>query len=203
MRHSDSGFSFILDMKLIIGLGNPGKRYSNTRHNIGFEVTGKIAEKLNLSLKEGKGEYIIGEICYRGNDILLSKPVTYMNNSGIAVRELIDEYDVSTEDLLVICDDLNLPLGRIRFRRRGGNGGNKGLESIIYHIQTIEFSRLRIGIKNESQDNDYVYFVLSKFDNNEVEKVKNIVDVSAEASLFWAGSGIDAAMNRFNSIKIE
>ena len=190
-------------MKLIVGLGNPGRRYINTKHNIGFEVIDKIAEKLNLSLREGKGEYFIGEICYKGDEILLSKPTTFMNNSGIAVKELIERFDVSIENLLVICDDLNLPLGRIRFRRRGRHGGNKGLESIIYHIQAIDFSRLRIGIQNEKLNNDYIDFVLSKFEKDEFERVKNIIDISAEGSLFWAESGIDEAMNKFNSFIIE
>ena len=190
-------------MKLIVGLGNPGRRYKNTRHNVGFEVLDGIAEKLRVLLKEGKGEYFIGEGIYKDNKILLAKPVTYMNNSGIAVRELIERYNVSLEDTLIVCDDLSLPLGRIRFRRSGGHGGNKGLESIIYHIQSIDFPRLRVGIRNDEAGEDYVSFVLSKFNKDELERIKNVINVSAEGSLFWVENGIEEAMNRYNGLLIE
>ncbi len=190
-------------MKLIVGLGNPSNLYKDTRHNLGFKVLDKISEKLRSSFKAGKGEYLIGEIRYKKNDILLVKPLTYMNNSGIAVEDVLDRYDILAEDCLVICDDLNFPLGKIKFRRRGGDGGNKGLESIIYHLETIEFPRLRIGIKNEKLGDDYSSFVLSKFERDEEKKINEIIDLSTEASIFWADYGIDEVMNKYNHITIE
>jgi len=190
-------------MKLIVGLGNKGRKYKNTRHNIGFEVVDKISEELKVSFKEGKGEYLIAKGYYGENDVLLLKPHTYMNNSGIAVVDAINRYKISYEDLLVLCDDLNVPLGKIRFRRKGQDGGNKGLQSIIYHIESVDFPRLRIGIKNENLTDDYEYFVLSEFAKDEVKKAGQIIDVSAEASLYWVEFGIDKTMNKFNNIVVE
>lgn len=190
-------------MKLIVGLGNKGRKYKNTRHNVGFEIVEKISEELKISFKKGKGEYLIAEGYYRENGVLLMKPLTYMNNSGIAVVDAINRYKITYEDLLVLCDDLNLPLGKIRFRRKGYDGGNKGLQSIIYHIESIDFPRLRIGIKNENLTDDYEYFVLSGFTKDEVKKAGEIIDVSAGASLYWVEFGIDKSMNRFNNILIE
>ena len=190
-------------MKLIAGLGNPDLQYKNTRHNVGFRVVDKTREKLRSSFKAGKGEYLIGEASYKETGILLVKPLTYMNNSGIAVKDVIERYNVSVEDVLVICDDLNLQFGRIRFRRKGGDGGNKGLESIIYHLESVDFSRLRVGVRSDNMNDDLSLFVLSKFSRDEKDKVKDIINISAEGAIFWAEAGIDEAMNKYNNILIE
>ncbi|MFC1562625.1 aminoacyl-tRNA hydrolase, partial [candidate division KSB1 bacterium] len=167
-------------MKLIIGLGNPEERYKFTKHNIGFVVLDRISEKLKSSFKVGKGDYLIAEVDCERDKVLLIKPLTYMNNSGVAVKDAVDRYDVLIEDLLVICDDLNLSLGKIRFRRGGGDGGNNGLASIIYHLETIEFSRLRIGIKDGELGDDFSRFVLSKFKKGKENIVKDIIDFAAD-----------------------
>ncbi len=190
-------------MKLIIGLGNPEGRFKNTRHNIGFEVIDKISEKLNSSFNAGKGEYLIGEVSYKGNDILMVKPLTYMNNSGIAAKDVINRYKISADDLLVICDDVNLRFGKIRFRRKGGDSGNKGLESVIYHLESVDFSRLRIGVGKENMDDDLSHFVLSKFSKKEEDELKDIIELSAEGAIFWTEYGINEAMNKFNNYTIE
>ncbi len=190
-------------MKLIVGLGNPGRKYTNTRHNIGFKTVDKIADIIYLSLKKSKEDYLIGQRSYKGNRIILLKPLTYMNDSGIAVNEIINKYNILYEDLLVICDDLNIILGTIRFRNKSTSGGNKGLESIINKINTIDFSRLRIGIKNESKFDDAADFVLSKFDKSDSKRVNEIINVAAEAALYWFESDIDKAMNEYNGIIID
>ena len=190
-------------MKLIVGLGNPGKSYNNTRHNIGFNVIDGLSRRLRISLKESTGDYLLGKGQYKKDGILLVKPLTYMNNSGKAVFDAADRFDISFSDLLVVCDDLNLPLGIIRFRCKGGDGGNNGLESIIYHLQTTGFSRLRIGIGKEPMEDDYVDFVLSKFEDNEEETVRDIIDIAVLGAVFWLERGIDEAMNLYNNRVIE
>ena len=133
-------------MKLIVGLGNPGKQYDKTRHNIGFDVIEKIAEKLNIKLDQAKfkGIYGIGHV--EGEKVYLLKPLTYMNLSGESICALMDYFQIDIEDLLVIYDDLDLPVGRIRLRQRGSAGGHNGIKSTIAHVGTQEFNRIRVGI---------------------------------------------------------
>ncbi|RKY85610.1 aminoacyl-tRNA hydrolase [candidate division KSB1 bacterium] len=184
-------------MHLIVGLGNPGKKYALTRHNLGFMVIDRLCEELNISLLAGKGSYFIGKGIFNTKKILLAKPTTYMNNSGFAVKDLINTYNVNLNCLLVIVDDLNLNLGSIRIRRKGSDGGNKGLKSIIEQLQTEEFPRLRLGIKNNHIEDNF-QFVLSEFLESEKALVKKMIVNAVQAILTWLEEGIESAMNKFN-----
>ena len=148
---------------IIVGLGNIGKEYECTHHNIGFMVLDEVAKANNLEFKlEKKHQAFVAEYIYKGEKHLLVKPTTYMNNSGISVRSIIDYYKKTNEDVLIIYDDLDLPLGQIRIRKNGSAGGHNGIKSIIAHLNTQEFSRVRIGIKKE-KEMDTINYVLSKF----------------------------------------
>ncbi|MBI5020891.1 MAG: aminoacyl-tRNA hydrolase [Ignavibacteriales bacterium] len=171
-------------MFIIVGLGNYGSEYENTRHNIGFEVIDSIAEYLHLTFKRAKSRYLTTHTSIAGRDIRLVKPLTYMNNSGLAVQEVLHKYEASIEDLLIIVDDFYLPLGRIRFRKRGSDGGHNGLASIIYTLGTEQFSRLRCGIGSESmpkQNEPKSDFVLSTFSDFEKDKTKQMILAARDA----------------------
>lgn len=178
--------------KLIAGLGNPGKEYKNTRHNVGFMLMEKMAEKFKLYFSPGKGDYLETE----KNDVFLIKPLTFMNNSGIALLQFLQKHpDIGFENILVAYDDMDLPFGFIRIKKNGSSGGHKGIESIIYHLQTKDFCRLRIGI---GKSNDGVEWVLSDFSEDEMKKLPEIFDRSVEAIITWIEYGTEQAMNRFN-----
>ena len=189
----------------IVGLGNPGSEYAETRHNIGFAVVDALAEKLDIEFRAGRGEYLIGSARYRGKNLSIVKPLTYVNNSGIAVREIVDDYGMDLSELLVVSDDLHLPLGTIRLRLKGSDGGHNGLYSIIYHLSTDQFPRLRCGIgsdampKNSKERKD---FVLSSFEEEESGHVRTMIDEALDAALTSAVEGIQTAMNRCNTRKV-
>ncbi|MEN3039119.1 MAG: aminoacyl-tRNA hydrolase [Candidatus Kryptonium sp.] len=185
-------------MIAIFGLGNPGVEYEMTRHNVGFMVVDEIAKRVDVNFKSGKGDYLISSAKYKGNEFLLVKPLTYMNNSGVAVRDVVERFQIGLKDVLVICDDLNLPLGVIRIRQKGSDGGHNGLYSIIYHLKTAEFPRLRCGIGNPEKMKNMVDFVLSKFDEDEIEKLNEMIKQAVEATFCFISDGILTAMNRFN-----
>lgn len=185
-------------MIAIFGLGNPGREYEMTRHNVGFMVVDALAEKIGVDFKPGAGDYLIGSGRRAGKEILLVKPLTYMNNSGVAVKDVVEKYKIDLRDILVICDDLNLPLGVIRIRQKGSDGGHNGLYSIIYHLKTMEFPRLRCGIGNPEKMKNMVDFVLSKFDEDEIEILKEMIARAVDATLCFISDGISVAMNRFN-----
>lgn len=188
-------------MNTIIGLGNPGSDYDGTRHNVGFMVVDALCETLQTEFEAGKGDYLIAVSRYRGKGITLVKPLTYMNNSGLALVDLLEHYSLSVKDFLVVCDDFNLPLGRIRFRPKGTDGGHNGLYSIIYHLQTEDFPRLRCGIGrliSPGEVFDATKFVLSVFDRDERSAVRKMVTKSSEAVLCFATEGLTAAMDRWN-----
>jgi PTH1 family peptidyl-tRNA hydrolase len=185
-------------MIAIFGLGNPGREYEMTRHNVGFMVVDALAEKLNYDFKPGKGDYLIAPGKYKGKEILIVKPLTYMNNSGIAVKDVVERFEIDLRDILVVCDDLNLPLGMIRIRPKGSDGGHNGLYSIIYHLKTIEFPRLRCGIGNPEKMKNMVDFVLSKFDDDEVEVLREMISNAVDATLCFVSDGVLSAMNKFN-----
>lgn len=159
-------------MRIIFGIGNPGIRYEYTRHNAGFLLLDYFASKKSISFIESSGEYIeatgsIGEEKYS-----LIKPVTYVNNSGLAAKQVIERYEVASEDLLVVCDDTNLDDYVIRVRLSGGDGGHNGLNSIIYHLMTEKFPRIRIGIGNSPSTENLADYVLSEFSKNELEEYR-------------------------------
>ena len=173
-------------MRAIIGLGNPGNEYENTRHNIGFAVIDAVASKMDIILSEGKGEYLMGSKKIGNNNITLVKPLTYMNNSGIAVKEIIDYFHLDLWQILVVVDDFNLPLGTTRIRLRGSAGGHNGLYSIIYHLGSEDFPRLRCGIADESMPkykSARADFVLSSFDRSENKIVQQMIEKARDIVL--------------------
>jgi PTH1 family peptidyl-tRNA hydrolase len=181
---------------VVFGLGNPGDRYQGTRHNVGKEVAGSIAGRLGLKLVPGRGDF------YRAHDperdVHLIIPTTYVNESGRAARQAIYSLGAHPEDLLAVCDDFNLPLGSLRIRKRGSDGGHNGLASIIYHLDTRDFPRLRMGVGPLPEGTDWADFVLSGFAGAETEEVLKMKEEAAGAVLDIAGSGLDAAMNTYN-----
>lgn len=185
-------------MMAIFGLGNPGWEYERTRHNLGFMVVDKLAEKLNVNFKPGKGEYILAETKFKDKEIIIVKPLTYMNNSGTAVKDVVERYGVDLKNILVVCDDFNLPLGVIRIRPGGSDGGHKGLRSVIYHLESENFPRLRCGIGTSERIENAVEFVLSNFTEDEFKIVSQMVDTAVDAILCFVSDGIQTAMNRFN-----
>ncbi len=157
-------------MKLIVGLGNIGKEYENTRHNMGFMLIDRYLEYRNITDKfKEKFNAMYVETTINNEKVIFIKPTTYMNNSGIAVRAFVDFYKLSSEDILVISDDLDLDLGKFRLRRNGSSGGHNGLKSIISHLGTDDFKRLRIGISNDKDD--VINYVLSKFSKKELNEI--------------------------------
>lgn len=183
---------------LIVGLGNPGQRYQKTRHNLGFLALDRLADKIGCSFKTDKREAELAITKWQHQPLLLAKPQTYMNLSGRAVAALVAYYHIDLHRLLVVSDDNDLKLGRIRLKPRGRAGGHKGLQSIIEHLASPEFSRLRIGIGCEEQPNELVDFVLTKFSKSEWPVVEATLDQAVQAILCFIENGIETAMNQFN-----
>jgi PTH1 family peptidyl-tRNA hydrolase len=186
----------------LIGLGNPGSEYDGSRHNLGFRIIDAIREFFDVQLAGGRGDYRIGTVRVQGQRVLLIKPLTYMNNSGNAVVDVIEYYKMDPGDLLVICDDFQLPLGMLRFRAKGSDGGHNGLRSIIYHLQSEEFPRLRCGISSESmpkRKSEMAQFVLSEFQKSEKSVVDEMVNRARDAALTFVSEGLTAAMNKFHT----
>lgn len=184
--------------KLIVGLGNPGSKYEGTRHNVGFEIIDELASNPSTSSFARKFEGLLGETEIGFHKILLLKPETFMNLSGRSVRQAIQFYKLEPTDLLVVCDDLSLPLGKLRLRPGGSDGGQKGLRDIIAQLGTSDFARLRIGIGERGQL-DAADFVLSRFRPTEKPIINDARILATQAIAVWADQGIDAAMNRFNA----
>ena len=159
-------------MKLVIGIGNPGNQYQKTRHNIGFRILEEYCVKNNLEFKPSKSDYWFVESEISAFHFFLIKPATYVNNSGLVVKEIMEEYELETSDVLVICDDTNLPLGELRPRKSGSDGGHNGLKSIIYHLVSEDFMRLRIGVGNPQVNYDLAQYVLEDFSSEELKKIE-------------------------------
>lgn len=185
---------------MIVGLGNPGREYEATRHNMGFMVVDLLASRARKTFLPGKGEYYFAKLRHSGEDITLMKPTTFMNNSGIAVRDAVERFDVDITDLLIVYDDFNIPLGKLRMRKGGSDGGHNGIYSVIYHLNDDGFPRLRCGVGTGEvvPGRDMAGFVLSEFDESELGEVRGMTENAAEAALTFVRSGIQAAMNKFN-----
>jgi peptidyl-tRNA hydrolase, PTH1 family len=193
-------------MHLIIGLGNPGSRYADTRHNLGFLVVDEIAKHCKVDFKPAKGEYWLANCSLNDTDVAVLKPVTYMNDSGVAVREFLEQCEVPLENLIVICDDFRLPLGTIRIRNNGSDGGHNGLSSIIYHLQSHQLPRLRCGIASANMPVDKTMmkdFVLENFHPSEIAAVNQMILRARDACLVYLKDGIEQAMNQFNANLLE
>ena len=183
-------------MKLIVGLGNPGAKYRGTRHNIGFAVLDALAARWQVSFESAPVDALIAKV--RGADeVLLAKPLTFMNASGEAVGALLRYYKIEIADLLVVVDDVQLPLGKIRARVRGSAGGHNGLKSIVAHVGDA-FSRLRIGVGRGDPRRDLADHVLTRFDADEAAEVERVTARAADAASMFVTSGIGAVMNGFN-----
>jgi len=187
-------------LKLITGLGNPGRDYELTRHNIGFIVLDYVAYKLNLKFTPGKGQWYETYGNIEDTEFYLIKPTTYMNNSGIAVEEFLTNNEISPNNLLVVYDDFQLPLGTIRLRTKGSDGGHNGISSVIYHLNTMDFPRMRIGIGKEETiiKDEYIDFVLTQFDKDEKEKIKTLLPNYYNCILSYINEDIMETMNKFN-----
>lgn len=186
-------------MKVIVGLGNPGFQYKKTRHNIGFMVIDELSNKLSTKVKQKKFNSLIGQCTFRNEKLVLVKPQTYMNESGIAVRPLLDYYKLPAEDLVVIYDDLDLPTGKIRLRQKGGSGGHNGIKSLISHLGTKDFNRIRVGIDRPPQENIVIDYVLKPFSKNEKEIISDACDRASDACLKWAQVPFPQVMNEYNN----
>lgn len=187
---------------LILGLGNPGRRYEATRHNFGFFVVDALAAEAGTGWQDGPGSTLLGPVLIGEAKGYLAKPMTFMNRSGIAASALLDRLEGPPMDrLLVVADDLDLSLGSLRFRRGGGNGGHNGLRSLIEELGTREFPRLRLGIGRPPRDTreDVIDYVLEPFDAEEGVRVKEVVDRAMDGVRSFVKDGIDVAMNRFNA----
>lgn len=196
-------------MKLIVGLGNPGGQYTDTRHNIGYMVVDKLAREIGRGAlvwqQDTKRQALVAKV----GDVVIVKPITFMNNSGIAVSSLAGFYKIAPDDVWVIHDDIDLPLGKIRIRKGGGTAGHNGIESILKHLGTDVFLRFRLGIGRGKEDikkssdqhlrhRVIIDFVLSRFTRSEAGSLKHLVKHGQEAVRIALTDGIDKAMNRFN-----
>ncbi len=186
-------------MYIIVGLGNPGREYDNTRHNIGFDVIDELADKENISVMEKKHKAIIGKGVVAGQKVILAKPTTFMNLSGESVRELVDYYKVDeTEELIIISDDISLDVGRLRVRKKGSAGGHNGLKSIISHVGHDNFVRVKMGVGEKPKGWDLADYVLGRFSGPERETMNDAAKRAADAIRTIIAEGPDAAMNKFN-----
>jgi peptidyl-tRNA hydrolase, PTH1 family len=190
-------------MKLIVGLGNPGRKYERTRHNVGFVVVGRLVSRFGdgRSRRAFQGEVFDAEIKGEAASerVLLLCPHTLMNASGRSVREAVDFYRIELSNLLVISDDLNLPLGKLRIRAKGSFGGQKGLSDIIRHLGTDAFARLRVGIGSPPEGFDSADYVLSRFIAEEIPMIDEAVVRAADAAADWVKRGIEYCMNQYNT----
>jgi len=181
-------------MKIVVGLGNPGKRYADTRHNVGFAVVDAFAK----GSFQNRFDAEISDLMEEGEKVLLVKPQTFMNLSGRVVRQVVDFYQASLEDLLVVCDDMALPLGKLRFRRRGTHGGHNGLRDIQSHLGSTDYARLRLGVGEPDVEGGAIDHVLGKFRSSERPLIDDAVAKAVQGVVLWIKNGIEACMNQYN-----
>jgi len=186
-----------LKSALLCGLGNPGNRYAHTRHNLGSMVLDRLSLVFAAETCPGTEEYLVGRADYSSKCVYLVKPLTYVNNSGIAVSDACARFGVELEDLLVICDECELPFGKIRLRKKGQHGGHHGLESVIYHLQSEGFPRLRIGI-GKPPCSDLTEYVLAEFEPEEKERLPLLLEEAERATVFFLEHGVEKAMSLVN-----
>ncbi|MDY6061562.1 MAG: aminoacyl-tRNA hydrolase [Oscillospiraceae bacterium] len=184
---------------LIVGLGNPGEKYEYTRHNAGFLTLDRLCVEENFKINKIKHKALLGDVKIGGHRCIVMKPQTFMNNSGEAVREAASFYKIPPQNIIVVFDDISLPCGKIRIRRKGSDGGHNGIKSIIYHLKSNEFPRVKVGVGAKPRpDYDLADWVLSTFKKDELEELKKAVSDACEAIRLITQSKTDEAMNRFN-----
>ncbi|MCI9104514.1 MAG: aminoacyl-tRNA hydrolase [Lachnospiraceae bacterium] len=190
-------------MYIIAGLGNPTKEYDKTRHNVGFEVIDKLADRYDIDVSERKHRAFCGRGVIEGQKVLLVKPQTFMNLSGESLRSVLDYYKVLPEELIVIYDDISLSPGQLRIRLKGSAGGHNGIKNIIAHLGTQEFPRIKVGVGEKPPRMDLKDYVLSRFSKGEQELMDEAFQEAAQAVVMMLGEGADRAMNHFNTKKKE
>jgi PTH1 family peptidyl-tRNA hydrolase len=188
---------------LLVGLGNPGMQYALTRHNVGFWVIDEIASRAKVSLKKVCCQSYIAQTSLAGKKVILAKPLTYMNRSGLAVRGLLQFFSLQPDNLLVIYDDLDLPLGRLRLRSRGGSGGHRGMASIIALLGNENFARVRLGIDRPGGLEEGAGYVLAPFTSAEEAQILKAVQLAADAVETFLARGLEEAMNKYNAPFLE
>jgi PTH1 family peptidyl-tRNA hydrolase len=187
------------NMFLIVGLGNPGREYEDTRHNIGFKVVDNIAKEYNIEINRQKFKGIYGEGFINGQKVILLKPTTYMNLSGESVREVVDFYNLNNDEILVIYDDISLEVGKLRIREKGSAGGHNGIKSIIAHLNSDVFSRIKVGVGQPNDD--LIKHVLGRFTKEEMVILSESIEASTRATTEIIKSDVKTAMNQFNGFK--
>jgi PTH1 family peptidyl-tRNA hydrolase len=191
-------------MRLICGLGNPGDQYSYSRHNIGYLVVDSLLCQFGLRLKAGRGDFLYARTTIPGDtkhqEAVLTRPTLHMNLSGVSVSQMMEQFDPDPEELLLVLDDVNLPFGKIRLRSKGSHGGHRGLESVIYQLETDQFARLRVGIGDAASPEVLKEYVLDSFDEQEKAELPQIVDRAREAVLVWSVESIERAMSKVNAM---
>lgn len=185
-------------MKLVAGLGNPGRQYAGTRHNIGFDVIDELARRHQVGFEAAPVDAMMGKWRAAGDVVLLVKPLTFMNLSGVAIGQLLRYFKIDVADLIVICDDVNLPLGRLRVRASGSEGGHNGLRSLAQQLGTIEYARLRVGVGRGDTRRNLADHVLGSFSAEEQLGVEGAVTRAADAAEMFVSDGLAKAMNAFN-----
>ena len=185
---------------MIVGLGNPGREYEGTRHNIGFEIVDKLATDNGINVNKGKFNALYGEGRIAGEKVFLVKPTTYMNNSGQAVRALADFYKIPVENIIVIFDDIDIPFGSIRIKSKGSGGTHNGMKSIVNHLSSKDFPRLKVGVGSKLEGQNLANFVLSKFSNDEKRTIEDSISNASKAIETIISKDLDMAMNEYNKI---
>lgn len=186
-------------MYLVVGLGNPGKKYSNTKHNVGFDTIDILSERLGIKVNKIKHQSVYGEANINGKKVLLIKPQTYMNDSGITVRGFSDFYKLPIENIIIIYDDIDIPIGNLRIRKKGSAGSHNGMKSVIYHLKEDKFPRIRIGIGKPGYDKDLISHVLGGFNKEDRELIDEAILNAAKAVEEIMNSDIERSMNMYNS----
>lgn len=190
-------------MKIIIGLGNPGRQYEDTRHNAGFMVVDKFADKHGVDISKARFNALLGEVFVNGEKVVLVKPMTYMNNSGQAVGEVLNFYKPDLEDIIVVVDDIEIELGTLRIRAKNGKGTHNGLKSIFAHLKTDDYPKMKLGVGKFKRDMDLADFVLARPSKEDDEIIDNLIDRAVEALDEFTASPIDIVMNKFNGSVLE
>lgn len=190
-------------MFLVVGLGNPGVEYAATRHNIGFDMVTYLSDKYDIPLRSREGKALVGKGMIQGCKVILAQPQTYMNLSGESVRALMDYYKLAEDELVVIYDDISLEVGQIRVRPKGSAGGHNGIKSIIAHLGTQEFARIKIGVGAKPDGGDLVKHVLGRFSKEEDRIVRDLFALADEALAAILTDSVERAMNQVNGKRIE
>ncbi len=189
-------------MKLIAGLGNPGRDYAGTRHNIGFGVIARISDKYQIPLTSKEHKAVCGKGMISGEKVILAQPQTFMNLSGECIRSFADYYKIDPEDIIVAFDDISLGVGQLRVRQKGSAGGHNGIKNNIEHLGTNEFPRVKVGVGGKPEGGDLVRHVLGRFSKGDEKIIGEVLDFAVEAVEAIVSEGVDAAMNSFNGKKL-